>query len=118
MRVHQSRECVAALDVPAKLDELPAFAVAHGPVRDALKEVRALLHGTEELVRIEDPAFFRAARDHLQRKFSEVLPHFRAALVAEMAKIFSGGGNTGNDRRNIFAAEDQRFGELQRIETP
>src|SRR6516164_1354939 len=113
MGVEQGRQRVAALHIAAKLDELPAFAVAHGGVGNALKEVRALLDGAKKLVRLQDPALFRAAFDYLQIELVELLPHLRAALLADVTEVLPRRRHAGNDGREVFAAEDQRLGELE-----
>src|ERR1035438_4130544 len=48
----QAGDGFGAFDEASELDVMPAFAVRHGGIGDALKEVCAILHGAEEAVRI------------------------------------------------------------------
>ena len=49
--VQQLRRGGGALDVTADLDELPALAVAHGGIGDALKQMHAFVDEREEIRR-------------------------------------------------------------------
>ena len=49
VRAHQSGNGHGALQVAAGLDELPALAVGHGGIGDALKQMRALFDGLKEV---------------------------------------------------------------------
>ncbi len=116
MCFEKRRQRVGTLDVTAELDELPAFAVAHGRIGDAVKQICAFEHGQEEVVRLQDPLFSGAALDHVKIQTIELFPHARAALLANMAKVFTRCGNAGNDGRTVGAAEDQGIEKLRRID--
>ena len=51
-RSTSARDGLHALHEAAHLDELPAFAVSHGGIGDALKQMRALRDGQQEIVRL------------------------------------------------------------------
>ncbi len=61
MRFHQAGERVGALDVTPELNVLPAFAMAHRAVGDALKKVSAFLDGAEEAVGLRASTILRGA---------------------------------------------------------
>ena len=51
MHADQNGQAHSPLEEPASLNELPALAVSHGGVGNALKQVRAFLDGVKELAR-------------------------------------------------------------------
>ena len=86
VRAHQSGDGHSALQVPAGLDELPAFAVGHGGIGDALKQMRAFFDGLQEIAGVPD---FRRAAAHGVEQAVQLLPHFRADLLANLPRIFA-----------------------------
>ena len=110
---------VGAFHVAAELDVLPAFAVAHGAVGDALEEMRAFLHCAEKTVRFQNPRFFGSTVGTRVHDFKiqaiELLPHFGAALFANVAEIFARGGDAGNDRRVNLLRLKTRVGRRARV---
>lgn len=104
-RMRQADEVIAdqagdgfgAFDEASELDVMPALAVRHGGIGDALKQVCAVLHGAEEAVRIGQASVAGCGALDLQEEAVELLPHFGTALFADLAEIFAGGGDAGNN---------------------
>src|SRR5208337_497083 len=93
----QAGDGFGAFDEASELDVMPAFAMRHGRVGDALKQVCAILHGAEEAVRIGEAGVAGGRALDLQKETIELLPHFGAALLPDLAKILAGGGDAGNN---------------------
>src|SRR6266404_9232936 len=108
---NQSGESVSALHIASKLNIVPAFAVAHRRVGYSLKKVYAIKRSAEKQLRMQDPALARGSAYDLQVEPVELLPHFRAALFADLPQIFARCRNAGDDRRRIGTIESQRVGE-------
>ena len=60
MRIDEARGVLHALDEAAGLDELPAFAVQHGGIGDAVEQMRALFDGVHQVERLRVKTFRRA----------------------------------------------------------
>ena len=109
VRADQLSQRVGSLHVTPELDVLPALAVRHGRVRHALKQMRALLNRAEKYVRMQQPRLARRSTGHLQIQPVQLLPHFRAALLAHLPQIFPGRCHTGKNRRRIRTVEGQNL---------
>src|SRR5579863_404062 len=95
VRANQPRQRFGALDKTSEPDVLPAFAVRHGGIGDTLEEMRALLHRAKERVGIEQPGLAGRRAVYLQVQAVELLPHFRAALLAHLPQVLASCSNAG-----------------------
>src|SRR5580658_2189513 len=89
MRADQARQFVGALDEAPELNVLPAFAVRHGRIGHALKQMRSLAHRPKKYIRMQQPGLALGGASYLKIQTVELLPHLRAALLAHLAQIFS-----------------------------
>ncbi len=87
--VEQARDGRGALDEPAHLDELPAFAVVHGGIGDALHQVRAFENDGQKIQRLGLPKAGRFHAPHFVKKAVELFPHLRADLLANLACVLA-----------------------------
>ena len=89
--VDQRGEHAGALDEAAELDEVPAFAVVHRGVGQALEHVRSGLYGFEEFVRRDASGFKQGDALHFVEEAVELLPHLGADLLADLAGVLARG---------------------------
>ena len=115
-----------AFEIAADLDELPAFAVGHGGVGDALELVDGFHHLLEEGGRTFagfsvgldlHGAFYFGARD-LDVERVEFLPLFGGDLLAHLAGIFTRRDDAGDDRGFVGGVEGEVAGELVGVAVP
>ena len=114
-----------ALDEAADLDELPAFAVAHGGVGDALELVDGFHDLLEELGRfglgkeglgVHVGVHFGAGDLEVER--IEAGPHFGGDLLADVAGVFAGADEAGEDGGLVGGVEGEGAGEVVGIAGP
>jgi len=98
VRAHQSRDGHGTFEIAPGLDELPALTVGHGGIGDALEQMRAFFDGLQEIAGI--PHFGRTAAHGVEQAI-QLLPHFRADLLAHLARIFPRVNDTGDDGGSI-----------------
>ena len=80
---------VGALQVAAEADELPALAVNHGGVADALEEMDAVDHRGQHVVDVGAELGLRVRRVHLVIEPVEPLPLLGGDFFAHLAGIFA-----------------------------
>ena len=97
MRADETGHGIGAFYEPPQLDVMPAFAVRHGGVGDALKQVCSFLHGAKEDMRIKQADLAGGRAFDVQEEAIELLPHFGTALLADLTQVFAGCGDAGND---------------------
>src|SRR5215204_1219298 len=100
-----------ALDVAPDLYELPALAVVHRRVGDALEKVRTLLYRAEEFVRGDIPDVVEPRLLDLQKEPVELLPHLGADLLAHLPQVLARGGDAGHDGGLVRDVERHRLGD-------
>ena len=126
VRLQQQRDGGGAFDVAAYLDELPAFAVAHGGVADALKlvnplhdllqEFGGLIGAVDSRLRVHVRPDLRP-RD-LQIKAVQPVPLLGGDLLADVAGVFPRGDDAGEDRPFQPGIEREPLGEFVGIVGP
>ena len=99
---------VGALEIAAEADELPALAVNHGGVADALEEMNAVDDGGQRVVDAGAKLGLRMRRVHLVEEAVEALPLLGGDFFADLAGVFAGGVDAEGDGGGAEAVEDQR----------
>src|SRR5438105_4816329 len=100
--IEDTRSAVAALEQPADTDEIPAFAVRHGRVGDALKTMRPCDDPLEKFVRTRLEQSRSLLALHEKIKSIDLLPHFARNLFAGGACVLACEGEAGMNRVRIF----------------
>ena len=95
LHVQDARGAVGPLQQPADAHEMPAFAVRHGRVRDALEKMRARDDALEKFVRTGAKQLARGIAVHEKVEAVDLLPHLAGDLFARGARIFA---RLGDDR--------------------
>ena len=88
LHLEEGSRGAGALDVTAELHEVPALAVRHGGVGDALEQVHAADGGGQEFVGARRPlALAEAVLPHVQEEPVDLLPHLGADLFAHLPGV-------------------------------
>ena len=98
MEIDQRRGRAARSRKRPDLQVLPAFAVAHRRVGDALEEMHAFDHQAEDVVRARRPAPSARACLQPQKQLVQLLPHVGADLLAHLPRVLAGGGHARQHR--------------------
>ena len=120
VHVEQRRRRRGALDVAAQLDELPALAVRHRRVGDALEQVHAFHHRRQELVCAGAPLRLGRVAPHVEEQPVDLLPHLGADLLAHLARVLARGVDARGDGvvvgevQNRAGRHDFRMGTVGR----
>ena len=101
---------VGAFEIAAEADELPALAVNHGGVADALEEMNAIDDGGERVVDAGGELSLRVGRVHLVEEAIEALPLLAGDFFADLAGIFAGAVDAEGDGGGADAIEDECAG--------
>jgi hypothetical protein len=97
-----------ALDEAADLDELPAFAVAHGGICDSVELMNGLHHHLEEFRGIGVDV--KGASD-IEIERVEAVPLLGRDLLADMAGVFAGGNDGADDAGLKGGVEGEGLGK-------
>ena len=89
VNVEQACDGRRAFDKSSYLDKLPAFAMIHGGIGDALHQVRALDNDGQQIQRLGLPKTSRFHAPHFVKKAVELFPHLRADLLANLPRVLA-----------------------------
>ena len=101
---------IGALKVAAEANELPALAMNHGCVADALEQMNAIDDGGERIVDAGAELGLRIRRVHLVKEAVEPLPLLGGDFFADLAGVFAGAVDAESNRGGANAVEDQLAG--------
>jgi len=75
-----------------KLNEMPAFAMAHRIVGDPLEEICTFLHAHIAIMRLDQPFRRHVGMLEPQEESIDLLPHGRRDFLARLARVLARGG--------------------------
>ena len=109
LHIQNARSAIGPLQQRPDADEIPAFAVRHGGVGDALEKVRASHDALEKLMRTGGQQFPRVVALHEKIEPVDLFPHLAGNLLARRPGIFARQGETGKNRVRIFLLQRQKL---------
>ena len=107
MRIQQGGGSCSAFEKAPDANEVPALAVAHSRIGNALEEINVLFHAVQESVWLRVPDLFHTGLFHPQEEAVELLPHLRADLLAHLPCIFACGFDAGLNGRGVGLIKGQ-----------
>ena len=107
--IQHPRGGVCSLEKFSHLEELPAFAVRHRGVGDALEGVEIFYQGAIESDRALAMRGARVRALEVEVETVEALPHFAGDLLADGAGVFAGVSDRSEDRAGVGFFESDEF---------
>jgi hypothetical protein len=97
VRIQEGGGSCGAFEETPDTNKVPALAVTHSRISNALEEINILFHAVQESMWLRVPDLFHAGLLHLQEEAVELLPHLRADLFAYLPGIFARRFDAGHD---------------------
>ena len=109
LHIENARSAISPLQQRPDAHEVPAFAVRHGRVGDALEKVRTGHDPLEKLMRAGEAAFSARVDSAQKVEPIDLLPHLAGNLFPSGARVLARQGETGKNRVRIFLLQRQKL---------